>query len=362
MEKFLGNHVYIIAEAGVNHNGSLQTAMELVRVAKDAGADAVKFQTFRAESLVTSDVEKARYQKAAMPSDTPAQLAMLKQLELPPEAFNELSDYAKSLSIDFLSTPFDEVSLSFLTEKTDMPYLKIPSGEITNAPFLLACARTKMPILLSTGMSFMGEVEMALAVLAYGYTAEGEPASLEDFCRAYASAEGQRVLSEKLCLLHCTTEYPAPVDEVNLSAMDRLRAAFSLSVGYSDHTEGIAVPIAAAARGAVVIEKHFTLDRAQEGPDHKASLEPLELSAMVEGVRRAYRAIGSMVKAPTTSEWDNRCIARKSLVAAHDIEKGDVFTGDCITAKRAGAGRSPLSYWDLLGARAATDYRKDDPL
>lgn len=354
--------VYIIAEAGVNHNGSLTMAKELVQIAKNAGADAVKFQTFQAENIVTKDAEKARYQKENMSSEDAVQLSMLKRLELPFEDFLELAAYAKQLSIDFLSTPFDEKSLSFLTEQTHMPYLKIPSGEITNAPFLLTCARTNMPVLLSTGMSFLGEVEMALAVLSYGYTTGEAPSSLQDFYRAYASVDGQRALSEKVCLLHCTTEYPAPVDEVNLSVMDRLRDAFSLRVGYSDHTDGIVVPIAAAARGAWVIEKHFTLDRNQEGPDHKASLEPLELSAMVDGVRTAYRAVGSMVKAPTRSEWDNRCVARKILVAASPIDRGDVFTRECITAKRAGAGMSPFSYWELLGKRATCAYRKDDPL
>ena len=354
--------VYIIAEAGVNHNGSLAAAKELVQVAKEAGADAVKFQTFQAEDLVTADVEKARYQKETAVSKDTSQLSMLKRLELPLGDFLELAAYAKRLSIDFLSTPFDEKSLSFLAERTYMPYLKIPSGEITNAPFLLACARTKMPILLSTGMSFLGEVEMALAVLAYGYTVRKAPTSLHDFYRAYASDEGQRALSARVCLLHCTTEYPAPVDEVNLSAMDRLRDAFSLRIGYSDHTDGIAVAIAAAARGAMVIEKHFTLDRNQEGPDHKASLDPLELSAMVDGVRKAHRAIGSMVKAPAESEWDNRRVARKSLVAACSIDKGDVFTREHITAKRAGTGRSPLSYWEFLGRRATCAYRKDDLL
>lgn len=306
------NHIYIIAEAGVNHNGSLEMAKELIRVAADAGADAVKFQTFKAEELVSKDTPKADYQQKTTGTEE-SQYQMLKRLELNEEMHSVLMEYCKICCIEFLSTPFDEYSLNMLIKKYDIPYIKIPSGEITNAPFLLQIARTGKKVILSTGMSTLGEIETALQVLAFGYVENNSGPSLQNFEQAYISEAGQTALQQKVKLLHCTTEYPAPLQEVNLRVLDTLRSAFNLPVGYSDHTQGIVVPIAAAARGAVLIEKHFTLDRELSGPDHKASIEPDELRNMVSAIRDVEVALGNSLKLPTISEYKNKKVARKSL-------------------------------------------------
>ena len=283
--------VFIIAEAGVNHNGDLETACQLVDAAVAAGADAVKFQTFKAENLVTRHAGKAAYQKVTTGADE-NQLAMLKRLELKYELHFQLLAYCQSKGIQFLSTAFDFESLDFLVRELGIETLKIPSGEITNGPFLLAHAQTGKQIILSTGMATLGEVETALGVLAFGYLGALQPPSLTAFQQAYGSEQGQAVLREKVTLLHCTSEYPTPMENINLRAMDVLQQAFGLSVGYSDHSVGLVVPVAAAARGATVIEKHFTLDRTQQGPDHKVSLEPDELKAMVSGIRDVEKALG----------------------------------------------------------------------
>jgi N-acetylneuraminate synthase len=353
--------IFIIAEAGVNHNGSLETALALVDAAADAGADAVKFQTFRAGNVVSSFAHKAAYQiKTTGAAET--QLEMVKRLELGAQEHLRIVDRCNKRNIQFLSTPFDSLSLKFLVEVLDIPLIKIPSGEITNAPFLLEIARTGKPVFLSTGMSSLGEIEQALGVLAFGYlNLDGTP-SAQSFREAYNSKEGRQLLDSRVVLLHCTTEYPAPYDDVNLRAMDTLHMAFSLPVGYSDHTQGVTVAIAAAARGAEVLEKHFTLDRSLPGPDHKASLEPHELKNMVIAVRNVELALGSSIKYATLSEFENRTVARRSIVAAKEIEVGEYFTLDNLAIKRPGDGLSPFLFWDLVGRKSSKHYRKDEAL
>jgi len=351
--------VYIIAEAGVNHNGSVDMAKQLVDEAAAAGADAIKFQTFKSEMLVSSDAPKAEYQQKTTGSKE-TQYEMLKKLELGEEGHKILYDHCLNRGIHFLSTPFDIVSLNLLTGLFSLPLIKIPSGEITNALLLLKAAYTGKPVILSTGMSTLAEIEMALSILAFGYTGSTARPSLLAFQDAFCLAAGQEALNEKVMLLHCTSEYPAPYDEVNLKAMDVLREAFRLSVGYSDHTSGIAVAIAAVARGAVVIEKHFTLDRSLKGPDHKASLEPKELQELVQSIRQVELALGLGPKLPTPTERKNRVIARKSLVAACSIRKGEIFTEENLTVKRPADGVSSLSYWDWLGKTAERDYERDE--
>lgn len=323
----------IIAEAGVNHNGSYELACRLVDAAKAAGADFVKFQTFRAENLASCRAEKAEYQKENVGVKA-SQLDMLRQLELGFEEFRRLKGYCDNAGITFLSTPFDLESVAFL-DTMDMPFWKIPSGEVTNLPYLLAIARTGKPVVMSTGMCVLEEIQAAMEALR----ANGTP---------------------KITLLHCNTEYPTPYEDVNLRAMETLRDRFGVEVGYSDHTPGIEVPIAAAALGAVIIEKHFTLDRGMEGPDHRASLEPDELAAMTAAVRHIESALGNDGKTVSPSERKNLDIARKSLVARRAIQKGEPLTEENITAKRPGGGVSPMRWFEALGTRAARDFEEDE--
>ncbi|BFT31118.1 N-acetylneuraminate synthase [Alteromonas sp. D210916BOD_24] len=346
----------IIAEAGVNHNGSAGLAFKLIDEAHKAGADIIKFQTFKAENLVTAAAQQARYQQINT-QKSESQLAMLKRLELAYETHHQLVAHCKTLGIAFMSTAFDLESLEFLTQELGLTTLKIASGELTNAPLLLAHARTGCKLIVSTGMSTLADIESALGVIAFGFVAKknAEP-SVTAFAQAYASEEGQKALKEKVTLLHCTTEYPAPFDEINLRAMDTLQRAFDLPAGYSDHSEGIAVPLAAAARGAQIIEKHFTLDKGLPGPDHKASLNPVELHAMIAGIRQIDVALGSPVKSPSTSEYRNRSVARKCLVAACDIPKGAQFNSTNVAIKRAGEGLSPYDYWRVMGSTANRNY------
>ncbi len=353
---------YVIAEAGVNHNGDPELAIQLVDAAVAAGADAVKFQTFQADKLATSTAAKARYQKQTNES-VESQLTMLRRLELVWETHLDLVKYCAEKKIDFLSSAFDMESLLFLTNDLGLQTLKIPSGEITNGPFLLAHARTGCDLIVSTGMATLEEVEAALAVLAYGMTHSSNttvPPSAFAFQEAYHSSNARLLLREKVCLLHCTTEYPAPVTDINLKAMQTMRAVFDLDVGYSDHSEGITVPIAAVALGACVIEKHLTLDKSLPGPDHKASLEPEELKDMVVAIREVEQALGDGVKEPRQSELSNRDVARKSLVAAVEIREGEPFTEDNLVIKRPGIGRSPMEYWDMLGEKSPSDYGADE--
>lgn len=353
---------FIIAEAGVNHNGSIEMAKRLIDVAAEAGADAVKFQTFRAKQLVSHHAPKAEYQTRTT-DQAESQFDMIRKLELSETDHEILISHAHECGITFLSTPFDAVSLQLLTSRLGLQSIKIPSGEITNAPFLLDIARAAKRIVLSTGMCTLAEVETALGILAFGFTQATEILpSRAYFQQAFSSDVGQLALRERVTLLHCTTEYPAPFDEVNLRAMDTLSAAFGLPVGYSDHTPGIHISVAAVARGAQLIEKHYTLDRSLPGPDHKASLEPEELRQMVRTIREVEQALGDGIKRPTPSEWKNRDIARKSLVVAEKIVQGDRFTAENITCKRPGTGISPMEYWNILGQISGKSYEPDEVL
>lgn len=351
----------IIAEAGVNHNGSPEMARQLVDVAAEAGADIVKFQTFKADKLVSKAAPKAEYQNRTTDA-AESQHEMIRKLELSAADHEMLIAHCRKRNIAFLSTPFDVDSLHMLIGEFGMQTVKIPSGEITNAPFLIEVARTGRRIVLSTGTSTMGEIEEALSVLAFAMTAGNARPGREAFKNAFASPGGHEALRERVTLLHCTTEYPAPFAEVNLRAMDSMAAAFGLPVGYSDHTPGIHVSIAAVARGACIIEKHYTLDRSLPGPDHKASLEPAELKAMVAAIRDVEGALGDGIKRPTASEWKNRAIARKSLVAAATIKAGETLTGANIACKRPGSGMSPLDYWRVEGHAAKRYYAEGDLL
>ena len=347
----------IIAEAGVNHNGDEKLAFELVDAAHQAGADIVKFQTFKAKNLVTEEAKQADYQVTNTQKQE-SQLAMLSRLELSYDAHHELVKHCEKLGIEFLSTAFDSESLDFLVNDLGLTRLKLPSGELTNAPLVLEHARTGCDLIVSTGMATLSEIETALGVIAFGYTSDDSATpSVQAFQEAYASDEGQQALKSKVTILHCTTEYPAPMEEINLKAMDTLGRAFDLPAGYSDHSQGITIPIAAVARGAVLIEKHFTLDNNMEGPDHRASLEPQDLTAMVSAIRQVEKALGSRVKTPTVSEVKNKAVARKSLVAARDINEGEVFSPENMTIKRPGDGMSPYRYWDMLERTASKAYR-----
>lgn len=324
--------VYIIAEAGVNHNGSIDLAYRLVDAAKAAGVDCIKFQTFKSENLVSHTAQKADYQKDT--TGEGSQADMLKKLELSYDEFLKLKVYCDEVGICFLSTPFDFDSIGFLAS-IDMPFWKIPSGEITNYPYLVALAKTGKPVVMSTGMCEMSEIEDAIKVLKDNGAGD-------------------------IKLLHCNTEYPTPFADVNLKAMETMRDAFGLEVGYSDHTKGIEVPVAAVALGATVIEKHFTLDRNMEGPDHKASLEPDELALMVQSIRNIEAALGTGNKTPSPSEKKNIAIARKSIVAKKAIKCGEEFSEENITVKRPGSGINPMCWKDVLGKKAIRDFEEDE--
>lgn len=322
----------IIAEAGVNHNGSLERAKKLVEVAKECGADIIKFQTAKLDSLVSKTAKMADYQKANT-GVVESQKEMLRKLLLSFEDFVEIADYCKEVGIQFLSTPFDIESVKFLNTMQDI--WKVPSGEITNYPYLVEIAKTKKEVILSTGMATLDEISDAVRVLKENGTPD-------------------------ITILHCTTEYPAPIAEVNLKAMGMLKEKFGYPVGYSDHTQGIEIDLAAAALGATVIEKHFTLDKNLPGPDHKASLEPAELKAMVEGIRKIELALGVPEKQPSQIELKNRAVARKSIVAAKNIKKGEVLTEANITTKRPGNGLSPMKWLDVIGTKAVRNFEEDE--
>ena len=352
---------FVIAEAGVNHNGDLGLARQLVDAAADAGADCVKFQTFKADRLASASAQKAAYQQETTGAHE-SQLEMLRRLELSDDAHRELMARCAERDIAFLSTPFDHESLAFLAADLGLDRLKLGSGELTNGPLLLAAARTGLPLILSTGMATLQEVEDALGVLAWGWTVDDGAPSWGGFAAALRSHDGACAVASRTVLLQCTTEYPAPFVDVNLKAMDTLAKRFGVAVGLSDHTPGITMPIAAVARGATVIEKHFTLDKAMDGPDHRASLEPAELAAMVVGIRQVESALGDGIKQPAPSELGNRAIARKGVVAARAIAAGHVFTADDLACKRPEAGVSPMRLWELLGRSASRDYAADEPI
>ncbi len=350
--------VFVIAEAGVNHNGNKFTAHRLVDAAADAGADAIKFQTFTAEKLATKIAPKAEYQKKDSERDE-TQFQMLKRMELDRDAHFELLAHAKMRGIKFLSSPFDQESLYFLSNEMGLDTIKIPSGEITNGPLLLAAARTRRDIILSTGMSTMDEINQALSIIAFGFSDLETNPSLEAFSDAMSKEKPRKLMQKKVTILQCTSAYPCPENEVNLGVISTLKSNFSLNVGFSDHTTGIYAAIAAAALGASVIEKHFTLDRSSPGPDHKASLTPRELRQMIEAIRCVEQNIGTDCKHPTKSEIANRDTVRKSLVALTSISEGEKFSASNLGVKRPGTGLSPVSYWDQIGRRSNTKILQD---
>lgn len=350
----------IIAEAGVNHNGDEKLALKLIKAAFDAGANIVKFQTFKAKNLVTSQAVQAEYQ-AENTGIKESQLEMLSRLELSYDTHRKLINYCDELGIEFLSTAFDSESLKFLVNELGLSRLKIPSGEITNAPLLLEHARTNCDLIVSTGMSTMDEIKNALGVIAFGYTSTIDAIpSIASFEAAYTSEQGQKALKDKVSILHCTSEYPAPFEDINLKAMDSIHEAFGLPVGYSDHSKGIEVSIAAVARGAHLIEKHFTLNKNMSGPDHKASLDPKELQIMINGIRKIELSLGDGIKKPASSEIKNKTVARKSLVAAREIIKGSKLTIEDIAIKRPGTGLSPYKFWQIVGKVSTNSYKPGD--
>lgn len=327
--------VFIIAEAGVNHNGSIELAKKLIDVASQSGADAVKFQTFKAEKLVSKNAQKAEYQKQTT-DKAESQFDMIKKLELDEATHHELMSYCKSKNIMFLSTPFDHDSIELLNT-LGLEIFKIPSGEITNLPYLRHIGKLNKKVILSTGMTDIGEIEDALDILIEAGTKK-----------------------ENITVLHANTEYPTPMEDVNLKAMVTIGKTFDIAYGYSDHTLGIEVDIAAVAMGASCIEKHFTLDKTMQGPDHKASLEPDELQAMVKAIRNIELALGNTVKKPSNSEMPNMQIARKSIVANKPIKKGDLFTQENLAIKRPGNGVSPMRWDEVIGTFATKDYQEDE--
>jgi len=353
------DQVTVIAEAGVNHNGSLETALGLVEAAAEAGADIVKFQTFKAEALAAASAPKAVYQARETGSDQ-SQLEMLRMLELPEAHHHEIARLCGDRGIEFLSTAFDAESLKFLVGDMGIRRIKIPSGELTNAPLVLEAARSGLPLILSTGMATLGDVETALGVVAFGLIGGNEQPGRAAFEAAYASAQGRAALRQHVTVLHCTTDYPTPPDAVNMRAMATMGRAFGTRIGYSDHTAGIAIPVLAVGQGASLIEKHFTLDRTMPGPDHKASLEPDDLAAMVSMIRDAEKAMGSEIKAPGDAERRNIVVARKSLVAARPIAAGELFSAENLAVKRPGGGRAPIDYWALQGTPASRAYDIDE--
>ena len=330
-------HTYIIAEAGVNHNGQLDLALKLCDAAKEAGVDCVKFQTWQTEKIVTRKAEKATYQSENTNNAEESQFDMLKKLELSYEDFRLVQEHCNKIGIDFLSTPDEEYSLAFLMNELHLPLIKIGSGEVTNIPYLRQMASYHKPIILSTGMATLAQVAMAYDTLI----AAGAP---------------------MVSLLHCTTNYPCPKNEVNLRAMQTMKEAFKCPVGYSDHTMGTEIPIAAVAMGAEIIEKHFTLDRNMDGPDHKASLEPHELKYMVACIRNIEVALGDGIKRPNPSEVEISKVVLKSIVAKVPVNKGETLTANNMTIKRAGSG-IPAAHWDMIvGTKALRDYDIDEPI
>jgi N,N'-diacetyllegionaminate synthase len=328
-------HTIIIAEVGVNHNGSVELAKKLVDAAADAGADFVKFQSFKADAIVSKNAAKAAYQAKTTGSDE-SQYDMIKRLELGVEEHKLLMEYCKLKNIGFLSSPFDLTSIDLLNE-LGLETFKVPSGEIINLPYLRKLGGLNKNIILSTGMADLGEIEDALDVLVNSGTTK-----------------------ENIIVLHCNTEYPTPYEDVNLKAMQTIKTAFSVKMGYSDHTQGIEMPVAAVALGAEVIEKHFTLDRNMQGPDHKASLEPAELAQMVQAIRNIEKALGTGIKKPSPSESKNKHIVRKCLIALKDIKKGDVFSEHNVGIKRPGTGISPMRWDEVIGKVSGKDFKSDD--
>jgi N-acetylneuraminate synthase len=352
----------IIAEAGVNHNGDPARALALVDAAARAGADVVKFQSFRADKLATGDAAKASYQKVTTGSEQ-SQLEMLRALELSEDDEARVAAACATAGITYMSTPFDTDSATHLVRRIGVATLKVGSGDLTNAPLLLHLARFKLPIILSTGMATLAEVEQALGVIAFGYLGDaGARPTSADLANVLLDRAAWTELRARVTLLHCTTEYPADPQSINLRAMATLRDAFGLPVGLSDHSRGIHIAAAAVALGATVIEKHLTLDRNLPGPDHRASIEPDEMAAMVASIRDVEAALGDGRKMPAPEELPNRAVARRSLVATRPVKNGERFTEDNLGVKRPGNGIPPIEYWTYLGRTAQRDYAANEAL
>ena len=355
-------NIYFIAEAGVNHNGKLSLALKLVDAAVEAGANAVKFQTFKSENLASKSAAKAKYQsKTTNKNET--QLEMLKSLELKNKEYFQIKKYCRLKKIDFLTTAFDEDSLLFITKKLKVNILKIPSGEITNGPLLLAHGLTGLDIILSTGMASIKEIREALGIIVFGYInkkVKNIIPSKKLFTAALRSSQGQKLLKNKITILHCTTEYPAPLDDINLNAIQDIANNFDTNIGYSDHSAGELVPLVAASMNVKIIEKHFTLNKKMNGPDHKASLNPSELKNLISKIREIEKIKGIKIKKAYRSEKKNINIARKSLIAKKDINSGEIFTKNNITSKRPGKGISPMKYWDYIGKKSKKNYKEDE--
>lgn len=358
--------VFMIAEAGVNHNGCLDLALKMVDTASEAGADAIKFQIFDADQLVVLGAEKANYQRCSG-DRREDQHQMLRGLELSKHDFFKIKEHCLKRQIKFLASPFDSDSLSFLVDELEAPVVKFGSGEISSLPLLMEAARKGVSMILSTGMSDIEDVCLALGTIAYGYmnTAVDHSAlepSKDVFLRTFGSEEAKAIIKERITLLHCTSEYPAPFESINLRAMKTLRDTFDLPVGFSDHSRGVHVSLAAVALGATTLEKHFTLDKNMVGPDHKASLDPEELKRWVRETREVAVSLGSEAKNPQAVELENRKVVRKSLVALKPIPKGDSFSEQNLGIKRPGGGLPPYRYWEFLGKVANKDFRVDDPI
>lgn len=351
----------VIAEAGVNHNGKLDLAIDLIDCALEAKADVVKFQLFDPKKLVNNFAPKANYQIDATGAKE-TQLQMLSKLALTQQEFRAISRHCEESGLVFLATAFDEASLDFLIDELGQKMIKVPSGDLTNGPLLLIHARKGLKMLVSTGMATLGEIEAALGVIAFGLLEASARPSIEAFQESFRSDEGQAVLRHKVTLLHCTTEYPTPPNEVNISAMSTLASAFKLDIGFSDHSEGNVASCVAVALGAKVLEKHFTIDKQMDGPDHKASLSPGELSEYVEAINETSLVMGHGRKIVTDSESKNKIAARRSLVAARDILRGEVLDADAISIQRPGGGIAPMNYWEMLGAHSKRNYKVGDLL
>jgi len=351
-----------IAEAGVNHNGSVDMAFRLVDIANEAGADIVKFQSFEAEKVVGLTTPQADYQRKNT-GTVASQREMLSKLQINKFEQKQIANYCSAAGIEFLSSAFDSTSLQFIANDIGVKRLKIASGEITNLPFVLEHARLEREIIISTGMANLTEIEKALSVIAFGLIAESSAKpSMDAFLSAYSSLEGKEALRKNVTILQCTSEYPAPIDELNLSAMNALKEAFGVRVGFSDHSDGILASIIATSLGASVIEKHFTLDKNLSGPDHKASLNPSQLTELILAGKQVKKALGSKEKSLQRSEAKNKAIARKSLVAAKSIKVGEIFSEENLTTCRPGIGMEPYLYWTILGSHASRAYSKGDQI
>lgn len=354
--------VFVIAEAGVNHDGDIAKAKALIDMSAEAGADAVKFQTFTAAKVATASLRKATYQSRQDPSLKP-QYDMLKALELSHTDHFALKAHCELREIAFLSSAFDEESLDFLIDDLGQGMIKFGSGELTNLPLLVRAARKDAELILSTGMATLADIELALSAIAFALGADGDEApSLAGFRQSWAEPAAREIMRAKTSILQCTSSYPAPIADANLAAMATIRSAFGCRTGYSDHTLGCAATLAAVALGAELIEKHVTLDQTLPGPDHAASMEPAEFRRLVSDIRDVEAAIGTSVKMPAACERDTAAVARKRLVAACDIAEGEAFTRQSIAIKRSERGLEPAHYWDILGRRATRDYRRDDAI